>query len=127
MSVAGKTETGFDESFAQLVEGFPAPIVRLMRRVMRTVEESHPELGRKVQRGWQAVAYRHVKAGYVCGAFIRSDRVYLLFEHGRQLSDPDRVLEGDGKQVRFIPFRPGDKIDRTIVALYISEAIGLRA
>ena len=98
-----------------------------MRSVMNAVEETHPELARKVQPGWQAVGYRHKRAGYVCGVFIRSDRVMLLFEHGRLLSDPQGVLQGDGKQVRFIPYVPGDPVERTIMALYIAEAISLRA
>jgi hypothetical protein len=84
-------------------------------------------LSRKVQPGWQAVAYRHAKAGYVCGVFIRSDRVMLLFEHGRQLSDPEGVLEGDGRQVRFITYLPGAAVEETTVALYLAEAISLRA
>lgn len=117
----------FDSALAMLVDGFPQRIVSLMRKVMRVVEATHPELSRKVHRGWQAVAYRHERAGYVCGVFIRSDRVMLLFEHGRQLSDPEGVLHGDGKQVRFIAYLPGDKLDRTTVALYIAEAISLRA
>ena len=117
----------FDAALARLSGNFAAPVVRQMRKVMRTVEATHPELSRKVQHGWQAVAYRHARAGYVCGVFIRSDRVMLLFEHGRQLSDPEGVLEGDGKQVRFITYRPGDAVDETAVALYLAEAISLRA
>lgn len=128
MRVARKAGDGdFEAALAALLDGFAPRIVRLMRKVMCAVEETHPELSRKVHRGWQAVAYRHGKAGYVCGVFIRSDRVMLLFEHGRMLSDPEDVLRGDGKQVRFIPFIPGDRIDRTTVALYIAEAISLRA
>lgn len=117
----------FDAALATLTGNFGPAVVRQMRKVMRTVEATHPELSRKVQQGWQAVAYRHAQAGYVCGVFIRSDRVMLLFEHGRQLSDPEGVLEGDGKQVRFITYRPGAAVDETTVALYIAEAVSLRA
>jgi hypothetical protein len=50
-----------------------------------------------------------------------------VFEHGRQLSDPERVLAGSGSQVRYIPYPPGGTVDRDLVAIYISEAIALRA
>lgn len=122
-----RPEPDFDAALAALVGDFPPRVATLMRKVMRAVEATHPELSRKVHRGWQAVGYRHQRAGYVCGVFIRSDRVMLLFEHGRLLSDPEGVLRGDGRQVRFIPYVPGDEVDRTTVALYLTEAISLRA
>lgn len=58
--------------------------------------------------------------------FLQKDRAILLFEHGRLLSDPAGVLEGDGKQVRFIPFAPGDPVDEAMIGYYMSEAISLR-
>ncbi len=117
----------FDRALEVLFAARPPEMVRLAREVMATVERTHPELSRKVQFGWQAVAYRHADAGYVCGVFIRNDRITLLFEHGRQLSDPEGVLEGDGTQVRFIPYREIGQINETVIALYIAEAISLRA
>ena len=39
------------------------------------------------------------------GVFPHDDRVRLLFEHGRELPDPDGILEGDAKQVRWVTVR----------------------
>jgi hypothetical protein len=110
-----------------LLARYDAPVVAIARRVMAAVEETHPELTRKVHLGWQAVAYHHPRAGYVCGVFVRPDEAQLLFEHGRQLSDPARKLAGTGRQVRYIPYPPESSVDRDLVAVYISEAIALRA
>ena len=117
----------FQRRLEQLLARFEPPVVSIARRLMAVVEETHPELTRKVHLGWQAVAYHHRRAGYVCGVFVRREGAQLLFEHGRQLSDPGGVLVGSGSQVRYMPFPSGSAVDRDLVAIYISEAIALRA
>jgi hypothetical protein len=120
---AGEVAAGLDALLAR----YPAPVVTIARRVMAAVEKTHPELARKVHLGWQAVAYHHPRAGYVCGVFVRPVGAHLLFEYGRLLSDPAGRLTGSGRQVRYIPFTPGSAVDRNLIATYISEAIALRA
>jgi hypothetical protein len=117
----------FETALTQLLDRFEEDVARQARALMAAVETTHPELGRKVNMGWCSVAYRHKRAGYVCGVFVQKDRAVLLFEHGRLLSDPEGVLEGEGKQVRFIPFAPGDPVDEALIGHYISEAISLKA
>ncbi len=53
------------------------------------------------------------------------DHVSLVFEHGRQLSSP--LLQGDGKQVRFIRLEPGTDIPEDEIAILLAEAIALKA
>jgi hypothetical protein len=116
----------FESALTELITRFEEDVARQARGLMLAVEATHPELGRKVNMGWWSIAYRHKRAGYVCGVFLQKDRAVLLFEHGRLLSDPESVLQGDGKQVRFIPFAPGDPGDEALIGHYISEAISLR-
>jgi hypothetical protein len=110
-----------------LLARYDPPVVAIARRVMAVVEETHPELTRKVHLGWQAVAYHHPRAGYVCGVFVRPEGAQLLFEHGRQLADPARKLAGTSSQVRYFPYSPESSVDPDLIAVYISEAIALRA
>lgn len=86
-----------------------------------------PDLTAKVQRGWGSVNFRHRRAGFVCAVFPAADRVLLLFEHGRELSHPLLVDNGKVKQVRWIPFAPGDEIPEDEIAILIAEAVALRA
>lgn len=117
----------FESALRQLLDRIEDDVVRQARELMVAVGTTHPELSRKVNPGWCFVAYRHKRAGYVCGVFLQKDRAVLLFEHGRLLSDPEGVLQGDGKQVRFIPFAPDDPVDEALIGHYISEAISLRS
>jgi hypothetical protein len=126
--VAAESQTAdIDSSLAVLLSGYDSDVVRSAKAVMRAVESGHPELSRKVNRGWCAVTYRHQRAGYVCGVFLHPDRASLVFEHGRLLTDPEGVLEGNGKQVRFISYPPGRAVDDGMIGAYIDEAISLRA
>lgn len=95
--------------------------------VIASVRRLRPDLEPKVRLGWGSVNFRHPRAGFVCAVFPMADHVSLVFEHGRQLGDPEGLLRGEGKQVRFLPFRPGDTVPEQALGLLLAEAIALRA
>ncbi len=109
----------------QIVRPFPQPIADMASRLALTLLSVRPDLEAKARLGWGSINYRHPKAGFVCAIFPMEDHVSLVFEHGRQLSSP--LLEGDGKQVRFIRFVPDAAIPEDKLAILISEAIALKA
>jgi hypothetical protein len=49
--------------------------------------------------------------------------VNLGFCRGASLSDPNRVLEGEGKSMRHIKFRSERDVERSFVRRYIRAAI----
>ena len=58
---------------------------------------------------WRGLNYRHPSQGYFCGIFPLTDGANLLFEFGVLLPDAAGLLQGEGKQVRYVPLRkPGD-------------------
>jgi hypothetical protein len=61
-----------------------------------------PDASERVYRGWHGFGYHHPEAGYVCAVFPRADEVLLAFERGVVLDDPDGLLEGDGRTVRWV-------------------------
>jgi len=111
----------------RLLDSIPAPVAALARKLVRSLLQMQPDLSPKVQFGWRSVNFRHPEAGFVCAVFPYEDRVSLVFEHGRQLSDASGLLQGEGTQVRFIPFQPGDAIPFDEIALLLAEAVALRA
>jgi hypothetical protein len=108
-----------------IVRPLPAPIGEFASRLALTLLNVRPDLEAKARLGWGSVNYRHPRAGFVCAIFPMEDHVSLVFENGRQLSSP--LLEGDGKQVRFIRFSPGDNIPEDDIAILLAEAIALKA
>lgn len=95
------------------------------RAVAEAVAALAPQMTARVRVGWGSVNFHHPAAGFVCAVFPMTDHVSLVFEHGRQLSSP--LLDGDGKQVRFIRYVPGAEIDRDGLGILLAEAIALKA
>jgi len=90
------------------------------------IHDTVADMTERAYPGWHAVGFRHPVAGYVCGIFPFADYVRFVFEHGRQLADPQRVLRGDGKQVRYIDLRDAADIPTDAVRLLLLEAVALR-
>lgn len=104
-----------------------APEVQSTAEALRElIHDTVEGMTERAYPGWHAIGFRHPKAGYVCGIFPMENVVRFVFEHGRQLSDPDSVLTGDGKQVRYIDLRrPEDVPDEALRPLLL-EAVALK-
>jgi hypothetical protein len=79
---------------------------RLRQLVLRTV----PTASEHVYLGWKALGYRDPQSGYFCGIFPQADHVRLLFEHGAALPDPDGLLTGTTRQVRYVEIRAAEDL-----------------
>jgi hypothetical protein len=53
----------------------------------------------------------------------RADRVDLYFSHGPQLPDPKKLLQGSGKQVRFIRLETAKQLAHPDVEAFIAAAL----
>ena len=58
-----------------------------------------------------------------CFITTHAGHVNLGFPHGATMPDPNRVLEGDGKAIRHIPFTTLPDLERPFVRRYIQAAM----
>jgi hypothetical protein len=118
-----------DDEIAGLLERHTTVVRKLALKVIATVREVRPDMVPKVQSGWGSVNFRHPKAGFICAVFPqpKEGNVILLFEQGKLLSSPLLVDNGKVRQVRWIPFAPGQKMPVDEIAILIAEAIALRS
>jgi hypothetical protein len=58
----------------------------------------------------------------ICYIGVIKDHVNLGFPRGSELSDPERILEGTGKQMRHIKIRNMSDLDRPAIRAYLQEA-----
>jgi len=101
-----------------------SPEVRALSEALRDlIKELVPNVREKAYAGWHALGY-HSSNGYFCAIFPYAEHVRLLFEHGVDLHDPDHLLEGTTKQVRYIPIHSSDDIHREAVTVLILAAAG---
>lgn len=119
--------TSLEQEIEGFLSGFQPPIGEIAARAIAAIRNLRPDLVPHVRLGWGSVNFRHPRAGFVCAVFPMADHVSLVFEHGRQLSNDSGLLQGDGKQVRFIPLRPDDEIPEEALGLLLAEAIALRS
>lgn len=119
--------TSSEAEIESFLGAFQPPIAETAGRVIAALRQLRPDLVPQVRLGWGSVNYRHPRAGFVCAVFPMEDHVSLVFEHGRQLGNERGLLQGNGRQVRFIPFRPGQAIPEDALGMLLAEAIALRA
>jgi hypothetical protein len=99
-----------NREFVDLLSGADPDVADTALTLRELVLAAHPELEERVYQGWRGLGFHHPVAGYVCAIFPRSDRVFLSFEKGVLLADPDQRLVGSGRTVRSLEFTPADAI-----------------
>lgn len=102
------------------------PEVRaLVERLRKIVRDTVPDAVEAAYPGWHAIGYRHPGTGYFCGIFPQDASVKLGFEFGVLLPDPDGLLEGAGKQVRYVNIKENKDIRVSAIIKLLEAAIGL--
>jgi hypothetical protein len=91
-----------DVTVEDILAGHRTQVQVVAQRLRQLIRHTVPEAREVPYPGWHAIGYRHPTAGYFAGIFPLEQAVQLVFEFGVLLPDPEGVLEGNGKQVRFI-------------------------
>jgi hypothetical protein len=107
----GKWRPDAFDAFVDLLGSYDAEVAETALTLRERVRQTHPEMTEKVYHGWRGLGFHHPEAGYVCAIFPRARSVYLSFEWGVRLPDPEGRLIGTGKMVRSLEYRPSDEID----------------
>lgn len=89
---------------------FPPHIVEITQKLRTLIKSVVPNSIEGVRLGWRLIGYRTPNAyfGYIAPY---STHVALGFEWGVLMNDPDKRLEGSGKQVRVITIKSLDAIE----------------
>ena len=106
-----------------ILAGHPPPIVALCQKLRRLVSSAIPQAEERAYPGWHAIGYRHPQAGYLGGIFPFDEAVKFYFEHGARLPDPDHILEGTGKQVRYLSLTPGARVPTRSLRALLAAAV----
>jgi len=99
-----------------LLDDFPPPMRAIAQRLRKIIKRAEPDAIERVRPGWRLIGYDlAIGKRRVYFAFVapENEHVHLGFEYGWAMRDPGGLLRGEGitKQVRWLTFRPGDRID----------------
>ena len=112
-------------SVEELLSTFSPPIRSVAGKLREIILEKAPGVREKANRGWRSISYHDKQVGYFCGIFPFEDRVDLIFEFGVLLPDPDGILLGDAKQVRYLRFHDSNEIHAEEIKPLLLAALDL--
>jgi hypothetical protein len=109
----------------EILAGHTREICAMAERLRRLVRETVPDAVEAAYPVWHGIGYCHPESGYFCGIFPQKNSVKLGFEYGVLLPDPDGLLQGSGKQVRYLFFKEAKEIRVGAIRKLIRAAIRL--
>ena len=98
----------------------------LAARLRDLVRETVPDAAERAYPIWRGIGLRHPVSGYYCGIFPQEDWGRLVFEYGAHLADPDNLLNGNGKQTRYVQIRRQEDIRVLSLKRLIRSAVEFR-
>jgi hypothetical protein len=102
------------------------PEVRQLCEALRSLVRAEvPEAIEVAYPSWHGIGYHHPQSGYFCAIFPMNDMVKLGFEWGVLLADPERLLTGNGKQVRYLNILNQTDVRAEAIRQFLQAALGL--
>lgn len=114
-----------DDEIATILLDYKPTVQELVAWLRAVVQAVAPDATESAYPRWRGIGYRHPQAGYFCGIFPQPDHVRLLFEFGILLSDVNGLLQGDGKQTRYLKIIDPQAIPVADIQLLINAALAL--
>ncbi len=103
-----------------LLADLPPQVRQLAEQLRQLIREVVPDVEEAGYPGWKLIGYRHGRYfGFIAP---KTDCIQLGFEHGVSLPDPTGLLEGAGKQVRYVTLRPSDDLPLSPLKALIQTA-----
>lgn len=110
---------------ADILSNSSPEVGNLAEQLRDLILETIPEAEERAYPGWRAIGYHHPEVGYFCGLFPLAERVDLAFEFGVLLPDPKGLLDGNGKQVRYVRIQQLAQIQAEPIRALLLAAIDL--
>lgn len=101
------------------------PIRQMVESLRRIVQQAVPEAVESAHPVWRSINYNHPRSGYFCGIFPEQERINVAFEFGVLLPDPQKILVGNGKQVRYMRVKDQSDINESAFKALLQAAIDL--
>src|SRR5256885_2336360 len=132
VEVLGSTQSAAERRSAEaqlraLIAKFASAHLRLIGAMRRWLRKRLPTAHEGVYeyRDWFVISYSPNERGYEGVLAIRASAngVSLYFNHGKELPDPEKLLQGSGSHTRSIDVEGASTLARPEVARLIDEAI----
>jgi hypothetical protein len=107
-----------DPKVIAYIEQFPSELRSVMFQLRGYIHEIVPDATEAIKWRSATFSYGNKPVCYIAGL---KNHVTLAFHNGLMLRDPDGLLSGTGKYLRYIRFRSIGEIDEDQVRIWILE------
>jgi hypothetical protein len=115
-----------DPQLIGFLEAYDRPILDLALALREIILEEVPDASESIYRTYTVAiwfGFSEKMKDMFCYIATNARHINLGFPRGATLSDPNRVLEGDGKNMRHIKFASPSDLDRPFLRRYIRASI----
>jgi hypothetical protein len=113
------------DEFNTLAKKYSPKVQQLARKTRAFVKKEMPGAVEQVKLGWSAAWYGTTPKmnDVVVAIHIRDEYVNLEFAQGTSLRDPEKLLEGTGKNMRHVKIRDLKILEKPAFMALAREAI----
>jgi hypothetical protein len=102
---------------------WPEDRSRVLTHLRELILAAIPEVTESIK--WSRPCYGTEACGLICYLHASKSHVTLGFEKGAALHDPEKLLEGTGKNMRHIKFLPAHNVDAAAVTALLQQALAI--
>lgn len=107
-----------DPEVKEYIEQFPPEFRAILNRLRGLIFEVVPDAEEAIKWRMPTFSYRRKPICYIAGF---KNHVTFAFHNGTMIKDPDGLLKGTGKYLRFITFKSTDDLDEERIKIWILE------
>jgi len=94
---------------------------KIVKNLRKIILKAVPNVDEEIKWGMPCYSQNVM----ICNIIPAKAHVSLAFFKGVGLTDPNRLLEGEGKKMRHIKLRSENEIKTKIIAAWVREAVSL--
>jgi hypothetical protein len=113
------------DEFNALIKQFSPPVQKLARSTRAFIKAEMPGAVEQVKMGWKAVWYGTTPSmkDIVLAIHIPGNYLNVEFATGTSLPDPEKLLEGTGKNLRHVKVRDAAILTRPAFVALVRAAV----
>ena len=111
------------DSIEELLAGCSPAVQSLAHDARARIMSIVPHATERLRGGWRLIGYN--APHYFAFILPEPDRLRIGFEWGVLLLDPSLLLEGDGKQVRYVTISSGKQLHAPTLAALLETAAAI--
>jgi hypothetical protein len=114
-----------DDDVAQFFRGYPPDVNEIAVELRGVIRSAIPDAREMLDTKDRVVGYGFGPgyADLICTIIPSKTGVKLGLVRGAQLPDPDHLLEGGGKQHRYVPFKEGAQVRKEPLQRLLASAV----